>query len=104
MKDTKTALNKLTSFINSMVIIGSVGLAIGVVTYALGAQRMDAGFIGLGTLLLITSCSTFGLAVVGSFLRQTANIIVEGLQDNRMDSANSYANISFTTDGSREPQ
>lgn len=96
------SLAKFSGFISAMIAIGLIGLVGGGLFFVAGATAFEPVPIGFAVFLVYVSSSAIGLAVVGAFLRQTAKVIVEGLNGNLNESGFIAENISFTS-GRAEP-
>lgn len=82
MIKTNKSLAKFSSFISSSAVVGAIALFIGIAIFVLNQDSTNPSTIFFAAFSLYLSSTSFGLAIVGSFLRQTAMVIVEGMGGN----------------------
>jgi len=95
MSKVNKSLTAFTTFIGASLIFGIVSGLIGaiVLSYALGG----GGGSGLlwGIILIYLGAGLIGLSLMGAFLRQTARVVVEGMDGNLFEGV---SNVN-STDG-----
>lgn len=99
MKNINNSLTKFSDFIGILVLVGVIGLVVGVMVFFAATNSLDPVALGLAVLLIYVSVAALGLAAVGAFLRQTARVIVEGMNGNLLETDLSAEDITFSSVG-----
>jgi hypothetical protein len=87
MKKINASLAQFSKFISTCLIGGTLSLFLGIVLFFLNSETVNPlGIFSAGFSFYLSSMA-FGLAIVGAFLRQTARVIVEGLDGNLREDA-----------------
>jgi hypothetical protein len=90
MTNKQTVNNSLVSFSNfigAAVIVGVIAAIVGAIILGTSMSSGDLTALPWGIILAYLGAGLAGLGIAGSFLRQTARVIVEGMGGNLFEGA-----------------